>query len=626
MKREWGSGISILALVVVFLAAFGISGGALALDSLGSAGGGPINGTLQVQVLHAGSGAPFAGAFVMAGDAPGSPFSGNWGSTSATGEITFTDAALQGPITVTAGAAGHRFVTMVLADASQLVLALEPVVSLTFLSEVGDYVSGVDVDNGTFNFGDGNVDVAFVLRAMTLDDMMAFDMDNMFGPEEIVDVLGQPFPVPSNVFIPSQYEAFINIVKDHYYLYLPPGNATLAALSGRMPLSELIAGGEMVDLLPHIQWREIDVLDITVAGSTYDADLTVDPDLSGTVTLNLDNIPDGCTGYGLSIGDLDGLNGLGRLVPLGMSSIGCPEGTGPCSGSMTLTTAAATGEFAGMGYFPAVAAQGDLTEDALFIMDRSSHSRTYTANLGSFYHRLDLAYGAGGFAWNDAENAAVGSPAVDLQLALIGNPFDDEVYWEFLLPGGALSLTIPQLPAEAPAGLVPGAGYNWTHSALGLTWELPLFDYNDFAFSDITAHVSHLATDNLDVTLAISGTVSATLVCVPSAGTVPFATGMQAALTNEYGGQSRRVAGRIDVLLAGGGFYANWRAGYTNLGPGESWSASWNTTIPALGSVIGENSFTLVAVDVTPSPFNQPPYPPDGDSALAVCTVTGVAP
>jgi len=393
-----------------------------------------------------------------------------------------------------------------------------------------------------------------------------------------------------------------------------------------MPLSELLAGGEMVDLLPHIQWREIDILDITVAGSTYDADLTVDPDLSGTVTLNLDNIPDGCTGYGLSIGDLDGLNGMGRLVPLGMNSIACPEGTGPCSGSMTLTTTAATGEFAGMGYFPAVAVQGGLTDDALFVMDRASHGQTYTANLGSFFSRLDLAYGTAGFTWSEAENPAAGSPVVDLQLALISNPLSGDVYWEFIFPGGVLSLTIPELPPEAPPGLLPGTGYNWAHSALGLTYNLPLFDYDEFAFSDIIAHVSHLATDNLDITWGTAGTVSASLACVPASGTVPFAAGMQAALTNQYTGQSRRVAGRIDVLLAGGDLFANWRAGYTNLGPGESWSASWNTTIPAVGSVIGDNTFTLVAVDVTPSPFNQPPYPPDGDSDQTACTVTGIAP
>ncbi len=626
MKRDSGNSVLSLAVVLTLIMLSGISTSAMALDTMGSAGGGPINGTLEVQVLHAGTGAPFVGAFVMAGDAPGSPYSGNWGVTSAAGEISFTDAALLGPVTVTAGAAGHRYLTMVQVNASQLVLALEPISSLSFTSEVGDYVSGIDVNNGTFNFGDGNVDVAFVLRAMSLEDMMSFDMENMFGPEEIVEILGQPFPVPSNVFIPSQYETFIQIVKDHYYLYLPPGDVTLAALSGRMPLAELVAGGEIVDLLPHIQWREIDLLDITVAGNNYDADLTVDPDLSGTVTLNLDNIPDGCTGYGLSIGDLDGLNGLGRLIPLGMSSIGCPEGSGPCSGSLTLSTTAATGEFAGMGYFPAAAVQGDLTDDALFIMDRTSHGQSYTSTLDSFFSRLDLAYGAGGFAWSDAENPAVGSPGVDLQLALIGSSVNDEVFWEFLVPGGMLSMTVPDLPPEAPAGLVPGMGYNWVHTALGLSYDLPVFDYHDFGFTDITAHVSQLATDNLDFTCEAAGTVSAALACQPISGTVPFAVNMQASLTNDYTGQSRRVAGRINVLLAGGGFYANWRAGFTNLSPGESYSTSWNSAIPALGSVIGENSFTLVAVDVTPSPFNQPPYPPAGDSDQAACVVTGIAP
>jgi len=167
MKRDSGNSVFFLALVLALLAAAGFFTSAMALDTLGSAGGGPISGTLQIQILHSGTGTPFEGAFVMAGDTPGSPFAGNWGTTSAAGEITFTDPALQGPLMVTAGAAGHRYVTMIQADASQLVLALEPVSSLSFTSEVGDYVSGIDVNNGTFNFGDGNVDVAFVIQALT---------------------------------------------------------------------------------------------------------------------------------------------------------------------------------------------------------------------------------------------------------------------------------------------------------------------------------------------------------------------------------------------------------------------------------------------------------------------------
>ena len=40
----------------------------------------------------------------------------------------------------------------------------------------------------------------------------------------------------------------------------------------------------------------------------------------------------------------------------------------------------------------------------------------------------------------------------------------------------------------------------------------------------------------------------------------------------------------------------------------------------------GQNSFTLQVVDVTPSPYNQPPYPPSGGTGRDACTVVGIAP
>jgi len=42
--------------------------------------------------------------------------------------------------------------------------------------------------------------------------------------------------------------------------------------------------------------------------------------------------------------------------------------------------------------------------------------------------------------------------------------------------------------------------------------------------------------------------------------------------------------------------------------------------------VIGINIMTLVAEDVTPPPFNQPPYPASGDTAADICSVEGIAP
>jgi hypothetical protein len=122
------------------------------------------------------------------------------------------------------------------------------------------------------------------------------------------------------------------------------------------------------------------------------------------------------------------------------------------------------------------------------------------------------------------------------------------------------------------------------------------------------------------------GTVSTDYICQPSIGTVPLPVTMTVTITNLYPDQTRRIAGRIDVTLANGNWFPGWRAGYTNVLANDSYIASWTTTIPALAAVTGDNTFTLVTEDVSPVPFNQPPYPPSGDTDMAACTVTGVAP
>jgi len=121
-------------------------------------------------------------------------------------------------------------------------------------------------------------------------------------------------------------------------------------------------------------------------------------------------------------------------------------------------------------------------------------------------------------------------------------------------------------------------------------------------------------------------TVAAELTCLPSSGTVPFGTQMSVTLENLYTEQTRRLAGHIDAQLANGTWIPSWRAGFTNVAAGSSFQSNWNVTIPALATVIGDNTFTLQLEDVTPAPYNQPPYPPAGDTATDACTVTGIAP
>jgi len=108
-------------------------------------------------------------------------------------------------------------------------------------------------------------------------------------------------------------------------------------------------------------------------------------------------------------------------------------------------------------------------------------------------------------------------------------------------------------------------------------------------------------------------TIAAALSCQPTAGTLPFITRMWVTLDNLYSGQSRRVAARIDVHLA-------------NIEAGGSYFTSWYQSLPALGTLVGDNVFTIIAEDVTPSPYNQPPYPPAGDTCSSWQMITAEAP
>ncbi|MBD3161383.1 MAG: hypothetical protein GF346_04185 [Candidatus Eisenbacteria bacterium] len=467
-------------------------------DPLGGTGGGPIDGSLLVRVVRDGTVDPIAGAFVMVGPHPGVPFEENWGFASAEGEILFEDPGLIGPIAVTAAAEGSRTLSLLEVDAADIVVPLRPLEPAGPVYEIGDFVGGIDVDNGPFHAGDGNLDLAIVLPSLGLSDLLAFDLESLFGPPEIIDILGEQIEIPSNVFIPQQWELFIEIIKDRYSLHLPEGEQTLAALSGRIPVDAVLEGGEIPELLPMLQWREIDRLDWNVTGDTGDADLFVDPDLTETASLTLSNVPDGSIAYCVSGGDLDGEAGLGRLVPLGLASLDCPAGSGPCAGTIGLTTTPATGEFTGMTYFPMVGAQRTGGDDLVVIVDRADRPPDYDVALGSFFDWLDLGYTDGRFAWNDVENAGNGSPEVDVQVSRITDPAVDRVVWELFAPGPRTGFEPPLLPPEAPAGLAEGSEYRWEHVSLGLGFDHP-FDFDAFSFSEILAHGSHGSLDRRSI-------------------------------------------------------------------------------------------------------------------------------
>jgi hypothetical protein len=125
--------------------------------------------------------------------------------------------------------------------------------------------------------------------------------------------------------------------------------------------------------------------------------------------------------------------------------------------------------------------------------------------------------------------------------------------------------------------------------------------------------------------IVTTDTIDVSFDCVPDTGVLPFTTNFAVELEN-LSPYHRQIAGRIDVRIASGREFTNWKSGSTTCGPYASYTTSWNQNIPAEGTLVGDNEFTLYGFDVTPAPYNQAPYPAEGDFGTTVCTVTGIAP
>ena len=95
-----------------------------AVDPNGGFGGGPIAGTLNVQVIDELTGAPIEGAFCQVGESPGTPFAANLGFTNAGGNVSFNDAALTGAQTVSVGKDGYNYFTVFDVDANTMILPI----------------------------------------------------------------------------------------------------------------------------------------------------------------------------------------------------------------------------------------------------------------------------------------------------------------------------------------------------------------------------------------------------------------------------------------------------------------------------------------------------------------------
>jgi len=115
-------------------------------------------------------------------------------------------------------------------------------------------------------------------------------------------------------------------------------------------------------------------------------------------------------------------------------------------------------------------------------------------------------------------------------------------------------------------------------------------------------------------------TLNSFLVCHPTSGTLPLSIQIISTTYNQTA-HPRLCYGRVDLQTAGGLYMAGISAGEFNLPPGvgEFYTVSWIKPLAARIPHVGLNHYHLLVVDVSPPPYNQPPYPPAGGWDTAQC-------
>ena len=509
----------------------GLLAGSWLLADSGGTGGGPLVGTMHVTVVEEGSDdgtgnpLPIPGAFVIVGLEEGNPFAGNVGYADGNGEITFTDPALTGLQTVTAGATGYQYFSYVDVDAAEVVISLQ----FRDIVDTSTVTGGLTGFSGVNN--DGKIQLGLALQTLRIDDLtQGLDIEAMLSPEVSVS-----FPIagtvclPGNVLIPTQYELiFFKIEKTQYQLVLPTGTTQqLFCFGAEIGLTELIdlLGGEELDigaLLAALGPLEVGVLrDVYISGDLTGQNIDMSNALNLSFTLNTNYMPAGTDVLMASLGEINGdvsaAPGGGDMLLLGITSVPAP------SGSAAVTATAATGNFSDMRYvLAAIATDTAAIEEGITgMLDRSDSPPGSSLTLDTPFLQLVLDPVVGNlFSFSDATQPGI-SPVPDVNLTTLvltttepadpascdyqpGDTVDTtEALWTIVSPGETLAFYLPILPAGAP-DILPFTEQTpeddqltWSQTALGLTLD-PLFDFNALDMESIPDTLTHFSFNRID--------------------------------------------------------------------------------------------------------------------------------
>lgn len=466
----------------------------------------------------------------MVGPASGVPFAGNVKLTDPTGAASFAHASLTGTITVTAGAAGHSYTTLMDLGVSEVVLPLTLLVTPS-TARIGDSFAGIEVNNGFLCLGDGNLDFGLALPALPAQD--ALGDGALSGLSSTLEPFTTPqgdVPVFSNLYAPVQCEALSSFQKIFWHLRVPTGDLTLFGLTMRVPLSDLLAAQTFLDLLRASSFREMDILrDRVVSGDSSALDLNADLLLVTNLTMQITNGLPATDVIAAALGRITSTSGEELLITTGLDGFN-PDVDGP-SATVVLETRPASGEMADLVHGGLVSQVGDPPPagpgGSSTALRRSGFTPPATLIFSSFFDivTIDSADDLT-FTWSDAVLPT--SPAADLNVSrlvhVVRVPNSDDpnatmqdgtTLWTIYTRGVTSALTLPALPPSAPLALpdadaTPQADrLDFAHSVRRLG-DLPgAFNYDAFSFSDIARFGTHSSSNTLplrcDTTEEIAG-------------------------------------------------------------------------------------------------------------------------
>jgi len=248
---------------------------------------------------------------------------------------------------------------------------------------------------------------------------------------------------------------------------------------------------------------------------------------------------------------------------------------------------------------------------------------TYDGNMLSFYLDGDMIgeNEVGPYSIGCSENLFLSQNNIPGYPYYFTGYIDEIRVWDHARTEEQISSNMNNILAGSEEGLV---GYWQLNEGIG-QYIQDLTQYGNDGWLGSSESVDSHDPEWIASTHWLQSAVQASLPCTPTQGTLPFLLRLGVIMDNLVDNY-RTFAGRVDVTLANGTAYTNYRAGYTNLLPLEHRENWWNQNLPNVGSLEGENTFLLTVMDVTPPPYNQPPFWPSGDTDTDSCTVTGTAP